>query len=84
MKKILLVPMSICWLYFMSGVVALILIHLAILLSIFIPNNVVDNVMAFITELGNNRIVGLLALIVFIGQYFLAYRLYLFFKAKAS
>ena len=68
----------------MSGVVALILIHLAILLSIFIPNNVVDNVMAFITELGNNRIVGLLALIVFIGQYFLAYRLYLFFKAKAS
>lgn len=84
MKKILLVPMSICWLYFMSGVVALILIHLAILLSIFIPNNVVDNVMAFITELGNNGIVGLLALIVFIGQYFLAYRLYLFFKAKAS
>ena len=76
--------MSICWLYFMSGVVALILIHLAILLSIFIPNNVVDNVMAFITELGNNGIVGLLALIVFIGQYFLAYRLYLFFKAKAS
>ena len=61
-----------------------ILIHLAILLSIFIPNNVVDNVMAFITELGNNGIVGLLALIVFIGQYFLAYRLYLFFKAKAS
>ena len=84
MKKILLVPMSIYWLYFMSGVVALILIHLAILLSIFIPNNVVDNVMAFITELGNNGIVGLLALIVFIGQYFLAYRLYLFFKAKAS
>jgi len=84
MKKILLVPMSICWLYFMSGVIALILIHLAILLSIFIPNNVVDNVMAFITELGNNGIVGLLALIVFIGQYFLAYRLYLFFKAKAS
>ena len=84
MKKILLVPMSICWLYFMSGVVALILIHLAILLSIFIPNNVVDNVMAFITELGNNGVVGLLALIVFIGQYFLAYRLYLFFKAKAS
>ena len=84
MKKILLVPMSICWLYFMSGVVALILIHLAILLSIFIPNNVVDNVMAFITELGNNGIVGLLALIVFIGQYFLAYRLYLFFKAKTS
>ena len=84
MKKILLVPMSICWLYFMSGVIALILIHLAILLSIFIPNNVVDNVMAFITELGNNRIVGLLALIVFIGQYFLAYRLYLFFKARAA
>ena len=84
MKKILLVPMSICWLYFMSGVIALILIHLAILLSIFIPNNVLDSVMAFITELGNNGVVGLLALIVFIGQYFLAYRLYLFFKAKAA
>ena len=84
MKKILLVPMSICWLYFMSGVVALILIHLAILLSIFIPNNVLGNVMAFITELGNNGIVGLVALIVFVGQYILAYRLYLFFKARAA
>ena len=84
MKKILLVPMSICWLYFMSGVIALILIHLAILLSIFIPNNVLDSVMAFITELGNNGIVGLVALIVFVGQYILAYRLYLFFKARAA
>lgn len=76
--------MSICWLYLMSGVLALILIHLAILLSIFIPNNVLGNVMAFITELGNNGIVGLVALIVFVGQYILAYRLYLFFKARAA
>jgi hypothetical protein len=84
MKKILLVPMSICWLYLMSAVLALILIHLAILLSAFIPNNVLGNVMAFITELGNNGIVGLVALIVFVGQYILAYRLYLFFKARAA
>lgn len=76
--------MSICWLYLMSGVLALILIHLAILVSIFIPNNVLGNVMAFITELGNNGIVGLLALIVFVGQYILAYRLYLFFKARVA
>jgi len=68
----------------MSGVLSLILIHLAILLSIFIPNNVLGNVMAFITELGNNGIVGLVALIVFVGQYILAYRLYLFFKARAA
>lgn len=68
----------------MSGVLSLILIHLAILLSIFIPNNVLGNVMAFITELGNNGIVGLVALIVFVGQYILAYRLYIFLKAKAT
>ena len=40
--------------------------------------------MAFITELGNNGIVGLVALIVFVGQYILAYRLYLFFKARTA
>ena len=51
--------MGICWLYFMSGVIALLLIHLLILSSVFIPNNVLANVMAFMSELSKNDVVGL-------------------------
>lgn len=76
--------MGICWLYFMSGVTALVLIHLLILSSVFIPNNVLANVMAFMSELSKNGVVGLITLMVFVGQYFLAYHLYVFFKAKAT
>jgi hypothetical protein len=46
--------MGICWLYFMSEVIALLLIHLLILSSVFIPN-----VMAFMSELSKNDVVGL-------------------------
>lgn len=83
MKKIMLIPMGICWLYLMSGIISLILIHLAILSSIFIPNNVLANLIAFISELGDNGVVGLIVLIVIVGQYFLAYRLYVYFKIRA-
>ena len=51
--------MGICWLYFMSGVIALLLIRLLILSSVFIPNNVLANVMAFMSELSKNDVVGL-------------------------
>ena len=76
--------MGICWLYFMSGVIALVLIYLLILSSVFIPNNVLANVMAFMSELSKNGVVGLITLMVFVGQYVLAYHLYVFFKAKAT
>jgi hypothetical protein len=46
----------------MSGVIALLLIHLLILSSVFIPNNVLANVMAFMSELSKNDVVGLMAL----------------------
>ena len=89
MKKLFLIPMSVCWLYFMSGIVALILIHLSILVSVLVPNipfisNVLTNVLDLLATLGDGGFVGLIALITIVGQYFLAYRLYLFFKTKAS
>ena len=59
--------MGICWLYFMSGVIALVLIYLLILSSVFIPNNVLANVMAFMSELSKNGVVGLITLMVFVG-----------------
>lgn len=43
----------------MSGVIALVLIYLLILSSVFIPNNVLANVMAFMSELSKNDVVGL-------------------------
>ena len=84
MKKLFLIPMSVCWLYFMSGIVALILIHLSILGSVFVPNNVLINLLGFLTTLGDAGFMGLIVLITIVGQYFLAYRLYLFFKTRAS
>jgi hypothetical protein len=89
MKKLFLIPMSVCWLYFMSGIVALILIHLSILVSVLVPNipfisNVLTNVLDLLATLGDGGFVGLIALITIVGQYFLAYRLYLFFKTRAS
>lgn len=89
MKKLFIIPMGICWLYFMSGVVALIAIHLSILVSLFVPNipfisNVLTNVLDLLATLGDAGFVGLTAIIALVGQYFLAYRLYLFFKTRAS
>ena len=76
--------MSVCWLYFVSITVALILILLSILGLVFVPNNVLTNLLDFLATLGDAGFVGLVVLITFVGQYFLAYRLYLFFKTRAS
>ena len=84
MKKLFLIPMSVCRLYFVSITVALILILLSILGSVFVPNNVLTNLLGFLGTLGDAGFVGLVVLITFVGQYFLAYRLYLFFKTRAS
>ena len=84
MKKLFLIPMSDCWLYFVSITVGLILILLSILGSVFVPNNVLINLLGFLTTLSDAGFVGLIVLITFVGQYYLAYHLYLFFKTKAS
>ena len=84
MKKLFLIPMSVCWLYYVSITVVLILILLSILGSVFVPNNVLINLLGFLATLGDSGFVGLIVLITIVGQYFLAYRLYLYFKTKAS
>ena len=84
MKKLFLIPMAVCWLYFYSMVFVLILILLAILGSVFVPNSVLTNLLGFLTTLSDAGFVGLIVLITFVGQYYLAYHLYLFFKTKAS
>ena len=84
MKKLFLIPMAVCWLYFASITVGLILILLSILGSVFVPNNVLINLLGFFTTLGDAGFMGLIVLITIVGQYFLAYRLYLFFKTRAS
>ncbi len=83
MKKLFLIPMAVCWLYFYSMVFVLISILIAILGSVFFPNPVLDNLLAFLTNLGDSGFVGLIALITVVGQYYLAYRLYLYFKTKS-
>ena len=84
MKKLFLIPMAVCWLYFYSMVVVLFLILLAILGSVFVPNNVLTNLLGFFTTLGDAGFMGLIVLITMVGQYYLAYRLYLHFKSKAA
>jgi len=84
MKKLFLIPMAVCWLYFYSMVLAVVLILLAILGSVFVPNNVLTNLLGFFTTLGDAGFMGLIVLFTIVGQYFLAYRLYLFFKTRAS
>ena len=84
MKKLFLIPMAVCWLYFYSMVLAVFLILLAILGSVFVPNDVLTNLLGFFTTLGDAGFMGLIVLITIIGQYYLAYRLYLHFKSKAA
>ena len=84
MKKLFLIPMAVCWLYVYSTVFVVLLILLAILGSVFVPNNVLTNLLGFLTTLGDAGFMGLIVLITIVGQYFLAYRLYLFFKTRAS
>ena len=85
-KKFLIsIPMALCWLYFMSGVVQLFAVVIGIYLSVFFPNmpfisNVLPNLIDLLTTLGNANIVGLITLVIFVGSYFLAYNLYNFFK----
>jgi predicted permease len=84
MKKLFLIPMAVCWFYFYSMVVVLFLILLAILGSVFVPNNVLTNLLGFFSTLGDAGFMGLIVLITLVGQYYLAYRLYLHFKSKAA
>ena len=84
MKTLFLIPMAVCWLYFYSMIVVLILILLAILGSVFVPNSVLTNLLGVLVTLGDAGFVGLIVLITFVGQYYLAYHLYLFFKTKAA
>ena len=84
MKKLFLIPMAVCWLYVYSMVFVVLLILLAILGSVFVPNNVLTNLLGFLTTLGDAGFMGLIVLITIVGQYYLACRLYLYFKTKAS
>ena len=84
MKKLLLIPMAVCWLYFYSMVFVLILILLAILGSVFVPNSVLTNLLGVLATLGDAGFVGLIVLVISVGQYYLVYRLYLYFKTKAT
>ena len=85
-KKFLIsMPMALCWLYFMSGVVQLFAVVIGIYLSVFFPNmpfisNVLPNLIDLLTTLGNANIVGLITLVIFIGSFYLAYNLYNIFK----
>ena len=63
MKKLFLIPMAVCWLYFYSMVLAVFLILLAILGSVFVPNNVLTNLLGFFTTLGDAGFMGLIVLI---------------------
>jgi len=84
MKKLFLIPMAVCWLYVYSMVFVVVLILLAILGSVFVPNNVLTNLLGVLTTLGDAGFMGLIVLITMVGQYYLAYRLYLHFKSKAA
>ena len=84
MKKLFLIPMAVCWLYFYSMVFVLIAILTAILGSVFVPNNVLANLLDILTTLSDAGFVGLIFVIISVGQYYLAYRLYLYFKTKAT
>jgi len=85
-KKFLIsIPMALCWLYFMIGVVNLFFIIISIYLSVFFPNmpyikNVLPNLIDFLNALGDADVVGLITLVIFIGSFYLAYNLYNFFK----
>ena len=85
-KKFLIsIPMALCWLYFMSGVVNLFTIIISIYLSGFFPNmpfisNALPNLIGFLNALGDAGIVGLITLVVYGGSFYLAYNLYNFFK----
>ena len=84
MKKLFLIPRAVCWLYFYSMVFVLISILIAILGSVFVPNNVLANLLDILITLSDAGFVGLIFVVISVGQYYLAYRLYLYFKTKAT
>ena len=84
MKKLFLIPMAVCWLYFYSMVVVLFLILLAILGSVFVPNDVLTRLLGILATLGDAGFVGFIFVVISVGQYYLVYRLYLYFKTKAA
>ena len=77
--------MGFFWLYYMIGVVTLFAILIGIFLSVFFPNmpyasNVLPNLIDLLNTLGENDMIGLITLVILIGQYFLAYNLFNFLK----
>ena len=79
--------MGFFWLYYMSGVVTLFAILIGIFLSVFFPNmpyvsNVLPNLIDLLNTLGENDMIGLITLVILIGQYFLAYNLFNFLKSS--
>ena len=82
---VLSIMMGFFWLYYMSGVVTLFAILIGIFLSVFFPNmpyasNVLPNLIDLLNTLGENDMIGLITLVILIGQYFLAYNLFNFLK----
>ena len=75
-KKFLIsIPMALCWLWFMSGVVQLFAVIIGIYLSVFFPNmpfisNALPNLIGLLTALGDNGVVGLITLVIFVGSFF--------------
>ena len=69
--------MSLCWLYSLSGLLIAISIYFGILLQIFIPTlSVLEAVIGLISTLQDEGLVGLLAGIWLVGQFFISYKLY--------
>ena len=69
----------------MSGMGILFAVVLAIYLSVLLSNvpfltNVLSNLLNMINTLGDNGFIGLVTLGILIGQYFLAYNLFLYFN----
>ena len=65
--------------------VTLFAILIGIFLSVFFPNmpyasNVLPNLIDLLNTLGENDMIGLITLVILIGQYFLAYNLFNFLK----
>ena len=82
-KSTVFILMTLCWLYSMSGLLIGISIYFGILLQIFIPTlSVLEAVIGLIKTLGDEGLVGLLAGIWLVGQFFLSYKLYGSLKNK--
>mgnify|MGYP000229828429 FL=1 len=82
-KSTIFILMSLCWLYSLSGLLIAISIYFGILLQIFIPTlSVLEAVIGLIRTLEDEGLVGLLAGIWLVGQFFISYKLYKSLKNK--